>query len=56
MNFVKQTAHAQELEEELPVYRKRKIIIYIFEINFKKINSINHIKLKTFFFKFSLKC
>lgn len=52
MNFVKQTAHAQELEEELPVYRKRKIIILYFRNHFKKINSINHIKLKTFFLNF----
>lgn len=36
MNFVKQTAHAQELEEELPVYRKRKIIILYFRNHFKK--------------------
>lgn len=35
MNFVKQTAHAQELEE-LPVYRKRKIIILYFRNHFKK--------------------
>lgn len=50
MNFVKQTAHAQELKEELPVYRKRKIIILYFQNQFlQKINSINHIKLKTFF-------
>lgn len=36
MNFVKQTAHAQELEELLPVYRKRKIIILYFRNHFKK--------------------